>query len=166
MNERSSGSFVTIGIPSILVIFAVLTMVTLSLMSLGNARSDLKASQTSIEVTGAYYDAGVKATDLYKKTEAYVIGAMEEASDEAAYLDALGRISETIPEITWSRESALLSFSVPYSDTQSLFVAMSAPYAGAAGDPYLSILNWSSVTTGQWNPDQHMNLFSGTLPVS
>ena len=156
----------TIGIPSLLVIFAVLTMVTLSLMSLGNARSDLKASQTSIKATTAYYDAGVKATELYKKAEAYVISAIREASDETAYLDSLARIGETVPGITWDPEQALLSFSIPYSDTQSLYVSMSAPYEGRDGDPYLPIRSWSSVTTGQWNPDQHMNLFSGTLPVS
>ena len=54
MNKKRT-SFLSIGIPSMCVIFSVLCLVILALLTLGTSRQDLQTSRLSLDQTTAYY---------------------------------------------------------------------------------------------------------------
>ena len=54
--------FVTVGIPSLFLIFSVLCLCVLALLTLGSSRSGLNTARYSMEQTEKYYNACSKAT--------------------------------------------------------------------------------------------------------
>ena len=66
MNKKRT-SFLSIGIPSMCVIFSVLCLVILALLTLGTSRQDLQTSRLSLDQTTAYYTACSTAVQSDKR---------------------------------------------------------------------------------------------------
>lgn len=63
--KKNTRHFMTLGIPSVFLVFAVLCLVIFSLLTLNTSRSDYILSQEALEQTISYYEACSNATDLY-----------------------------------------------------------------------------------------------------
>lgn len=146
--KKTRLSFVTMGIPSMFLIFSVLCLVILSLLTLGTARSDLNTSILSMEKTTAYYEASGRMTDF--------CSLLQNCGTEAELL----ALTESHPEITLDETSGQIHIVIPVSETQNLHAAMELS-AEEAGAPALSLLYWQTEISGSWNPDTRQNVYKG-----
>ena len=81
MNKKRT-SFLSIGIPSMCVIFSVLCLVILALLTLGTSRQDLQTSRLSLDQTTAYYTACSTATQQYSQISDFITSALTDSSEK------------------------------------------------------------------------------------
>ena len=68
MNDHNS-FFTATGIPSLFLIFSVLCLAVLSLLTLGNSRSELSTARNSIQQTEDYYNACSQASTVINEIQ-------------------------------------------------------------------------------------------------
>ena len=156
------------GIPSLILIFAVLTMGVLSLLSYGTSRSDRLSSEQSLFLTQNYYSACEKATGVYTRLAAALDsllagGESPDAADgtPAARLfeAALSSIRQDLPEdigLFYEEGENSLALEVPFSSSQSLRAVFSLDES----ENTLSVLEWHTIVTSEWNPDTSLKVYS------
>ncbi len=162
MNRRKS-TFLSIGIPSMFVIFSVLCMVILALLTLGTSRQDLQTAQISLQQTSDYYSACTKASTIYAEITKYAMQTVSAADDEAAYLSEMENITGHFSDIpvTWNQKSQTASFTLNYTDSQGLYVEIQLSYPSGNSGLTPEILTWKTVSTGTWNPDTSQPVYKG-----
>ena len=160
MNNKKH-SFVSIGIPSLFLIFSVLCLVILSLLTLGTSRSDLRLSRLALEQTTAYYEGCGTATELYNKARETAAEAYGRTQSKADYYADLEAFARSAPEFTWNQDTQELSYELPLSDSRALYVALYAPYPRTNGGAYLEITAWNTISTGTWEADTHQPVYQG-----
>lgn len=156
--KKKHNSMVTLGITSLFLIFAVLCMVILSLLTLGSARSDLRMSRRSMEQTTAYYDACSKATELCLQAEEFLETAYQEAADEKDYYRTVSELRTQ--GFLWVENTEILSFEVPYTDTQVLRAEATVLYPADPQGPFLELNTWQTYSFGTWNPDTKQPVYT------
>ena len=98
--------FVTIGIPSLFLIFSVLCLCVLALLTLSSSRTSLTTARHSMEQTEKYYSACSEATERVADIRSTLAGYLASAEDKAEYfsqvktLQIRNRILSGIPLIT------------------------------------------------------------------
>lgn len=148
MKQRS---FVTIGIPSILTIFGILTMIILSLMSLGTSQQDERESRLSLDQTKEYYNSCTEATEIYEELLSLPTTAGEPSADEIAqYLQNLPERAGDFPALG-SIQDGLATVEVRFSPRQSLIMEVSLAD--------FSIQGWYTAKRGDWVPKTTQKLF-------
>ena len=157
-HQNSAGTMVTTGIPSIFLIFAVLCLVILSLMSMGTSRTDLAASRDSLEQVEGYYAACSQATHSVTEMEKS-LRTLADSSTREEYCRLVPDQLLTIPDSSWDPDLAVFTFNVPYTDRMGLKVELAPRYPEDEEEECLSIVSWSAVQIGSWQPDTHQNLF-------
>ena len=167
MNKKRT-SFLSIGIPSMCVIFSVLCLVILALLTLGTSRQDLQTSRLSLDQTTAYYTACSTATQQYSQISDFITSALTDSSEKKDYLSRMSSIQEKFPDLanlTWTKDTQVLSFTVAFTDTQAVYIEISAPYpsgsSGSGKDFTPEILTWKTITTASWTPDTRQPVFTG-----
>lgn len=156
--KKKQNSMVTLGITSLFLIFAVLCMVILALLTLGSSRSDLRMSRRSMEQATAYYDACSEATDLCLVVEEFLQTAYEECQDEKEYLEKTEELTKQ--GFLWDIENQILSFHIPFSDTQTLYVEAEVCYPHTADDAFLKLSTWQTQSAGTWIPDTKQSVYT------
>ena len=68
MNDHNS-FFTATGIPSLFLIFSVLCLAVLSLLTLGNSRSELSTARNSMQQTEDYYNACSQASTVISEIQ-------------------------------------------------------------------------------------------------
>lgn len=160
MRERQS-LFSATGIPSLFLIFAVLMLVTLSLLGYGTSRQDLRASQLALEQTSAYYESCSAATDFYTNTVENLKAFQTQAANTEDFYTMTAQYFESIQEAAWDQENHTVQYLSPFSQTQSLLVTLliEAPL-GKENSP-ARILTWNTIVTSDWNPDTSQSVYKG-----
>lgn len=153
--------FVTVGIPSLFLIFSVLCLCVLSLLTLGSARTSLDTARYSMEQTENYYSACSKATETISKIRSSLTQYADSAADEAEYFSRAASLADDQNTFTWDSSEHTLSFSTDISDTQKLSVTLQVIYPKEGNPSTLEILEWSTEPASTWNPDNHQNVFKG-----
>lgn len=178
----------TSGISLMLLIFLSLCMIIFSLLSLSGAVADETLSSQAADRTTEYYAAVSGANDLIAKIDAQLAAYLWEANAENAYLletdaedtdlrktdiedvdpratnaeDAYlqqcSRISEDIPEVSWT-DDEMIEFSIDVTDKQILQAALEVNWPASDEDTLYHIRTWKIVNTGEWNPNNNMNVF-------
>ena len=87
--------FVTVGIPSLFLIFSVLCLCVLALLTLSSSRTSLTTARHSMEQTEKYYSACSEATERVADIRSTLAGYLASAEDKAEYFSQSG-----IPLIT------------------------------------------------------------------
>ena len=138
MNRRnaSGGPGLNVGSASIVMIFAVLCLTVFAVLSLLTARSELALAVRAADSVTDYYAADAHAVAIYD--------ALAAGTDPAAGTDA--EIHIPAP--------GHYSYTVPVDENQGLFVLLAQD-----GDS-LQIRQWYVYMTGEWNPDNSLNLFT------
>ena len=159
--KQKHSFFVTVGIPSLFLIFSVLCLCVLALLTLGSSRTSLTTAKHSMEQTENYYTACSKATETVSGIRSTLNQYVTGASDEAEYFSRIQSFTDTQDALTWNAKKHTLSFSTGISDTQQLSVILEIFYPEKDTDPTLKILQWKTELTGTWKPDDHQNVFKG-----
>lgn len=159
--KQKHSFFVTVGIPSLFLIFSVLCLCVLALLTLGSSRISLTTARHSMEQTENYYTACSKATETVSGIRSTLNQYVTEASDEAEYFSRIRSFADTQDALTWDAKKHTLSFSTGISDTQKLSVILEISYPKKNTGPTLKILQWKTELTGTWEPDDHQNVFKG-----
>ena len=185
-------SFISTGIPTIFMVFAVLCLVVLALMSWGTSRNDLTSARLSLTHSEKYYEACSLGTDLLEqiRQEAALLPTDDtdgfraekpDSSDEShpegldvpekirpeellqAVQDTVNPVSEgTYPVL----EEIRWDNSTDLGQIRIRFgqrQSLQIDFSLSQKEPYYSISGWYTVSSGEWNPDQSQNLF---LPES
>lgn len=153
--------FVTVGIPSLFLIFSVLCLCVLALLTLGSSRSSLNTARHSMEQTENYYKAYSNATETVSEIRTSLEQYREKASDEAGYFSMIQKLADHENDLTWDPDSHTLSFSVEISETQQLSVVLEIFYPQKNDPSTYQILQWNTELAGSWEPDNHQNVFKG-----
>ena len=162
MNKRRT-QFLSMGIPSMFVIFSVLCLVILALLTLGTSSQDLQAAQVSLKQTTDYCNACTQASAQYQNIVAAARDAACASSDKSDYLSRMKNLVKDFSDIslTWDSTNQTASFVLDYSDSQGLYVEfqLSWPAQDSSFSPQL--LTWKTVTTGTWNPNNRQPVYKG-----
>ena len=135
--------FVTVGIPSLFLIFSVLCLCVLALLTLNRSRTGMSAAQHSLEQTEKYYNACSKATETVTEIRDSLTGYASDSSNES------------------DPSAHTLAFSAEMTDTQQLSVILEILYPQDNNSDLLRIRQWSTYLTDTWKPDNHQNVFKG-----
>ena len=87
--------FVTVGIPSLFLIFSVLCLCVLALLTLGSSRSSLNTARHSMEQTENYYTGCANATETVSEIRDDLEQYREKASDETRYFSMIQKLADT-----------------------------------------------------------------------
>ena len=164
MNKKRS-SFLSMGIPSMCIIFSVLCLVILALLTLGTSRQDLQTSQLTLDQTTAYYTACSTASGKYQELIKYAENAFADSTDRQEYNTEMSSVAEKYTDASWETSDQILSFTVDFTEEQAIYIEVSIPYpSGSSGqDAKLSpeILTWKTISTADWNPDTRQPVYKG-----
>ena len=130
--KRSGG---VSGAVSLVMIFCVMCLAAFSVLTLATADRESKLSGMTARNAEEYYRADYNAT--------VIAAALQNGSPPPAGV-----------EIVWHGDTA--SFLIPVGDSQGLDVAISV-HGGA-----YEILRWQTVYTGNWEPNEYLDLWDGT----
>ncbi|MEG0971635.1 MAG: hypothetical protein RSE55_02470 [Lachnospiraceae bacterium] len=122
-----------VGGSSLLTIFAVLCLLTFSLLMLSTARADEKLSDKGQEAVTAYYKADVQAEQILSQI----------------------RKGEIPKDVKVKKNS--YSYTCKISDTRTLFVKIRKK-----NETY-QVQEWKEVSTTEWEPDDSMEIWDGTF---
>jgi hypothetical protein len=152
-----------LGITSILVIFAVLCLVTFSVLSYASARADSRLSEGVVAKTAGYYQAGNLANEKLAALDGQLETAFRSSGNEAAYYAAAEKLLAGDPDCSAAFENGTMtvSFSEAVSDSQTLQVTVQILYPDSADPWYYKITNWETEYTGDWNPDYSVHVAGG-----
>ena len=167
MNKKRT-SFLSIGIPSMCVIFSVLCLVILALLSLGTSRQDLQSSRLALEQTTAYYTACSTATQQYSQITDFITSAVTDSSGKEEFFSKMASIQENFSDftdLTWAEDTQTLSFTVAFTDSQAIYIEINASYPSGKSkhstDFTPEILTWKTISTADWTPDTRQPVFTG-----
>lgn len=153
--------FVTVGIPSLFLIFSVLCLCVLALLTLGSSRSSLNTARYSMEQTEKYYNACNKATETVSEIRSALVQYADTASDETEYFSLIQTFADTDGNFSWDSVKHTLTFSTEISDTQQLCTVLEIFYPSKNNGSVLEIRQWNAALTSSWEPDTHQNIFKG-----
>lgn len=159
--KQKHSFFVTVGIPSLFLIFSVLVLFVLALLTLGSSRNSLNTAKHSLEQTEKYYKACSSATETVSQIRSWAGQFAEESASEKEYFSQLSQFADTEGALTWDSAKHTLSFSKKISDTKQLSVILKLLYPAEKNTQALNVLQWNTELTGSWTPDNSQNVFKG-----
>jgi len=133
MARKHSFSAPAVGGSTLLVIFAVLCLTVFSLLSLSTVQADIRLADTAAQAVEEYYQANRQAHEILARLR-------------------LGEIPDGV-----TAQGDLYCYQCDISDTQSLFVTVQLEEAN------YSILRWQAASTADWQPDDTLPVWDGTL---
>lgn len=156
--EKSYPGF-QVGTSFLLVIFVIICLVLLGVLSLSGALRDKGYSDRVAEKTKAYYGAVSQAQHRLGEINQAIAGLGGSYEDYGSYLEDVGMIVSELEGVTATREgdSLVLSYKVPITDSQSLFVDLEVQDPGK-GEGAIKISKWQEASEDVWEEE-------GTLPV-
>lgn len=116
-----------IGSASMLLIFVILCLVSFAALSIVSANADFKLSNKIAERTQSYYTACNSAEESLADIDTVLADQYRACADEEAYFAAVGHSQ---------------SYTIPISDTQTLWVNIEILYPTAPEDLFYRITGW------------------------
>lgn len=140
MDERKKEGMAppALGGSSLLVAFAVLALTVFALLSLSTVQADVRLADASAQAVTDYYAADCQAQEILARLRN---GEMPVRVSSHSY-------------DSW-HTGTRYTYAVPISDTQELQVEVIL-----YGTDY-EILRWQAVPIGEWEPDDHLNVWIG-----
>lgn len=161
MNKKNYTGL-NVGSSSILVVFILLCLVTFSILSMVSANADYRLSRKVADRTDAYYKASNEAQEIFAAIDAVLQNHYSSGiSDE----DFLAALTEDLTDydtlaITSAQGQIDLDYTIPFTETQSLHVALNVPYPSTQEqNAVCRIVAWQVESSSDWEPDNHMKLF-------
>lgn len=134
MNDRGGDSFPIIGGSSLLVIFSVLCLTVFALLCMSTVQADGRLTDASIKSVEAYYEADAEAEAVFAALRG-------------------GKLPEGV-----TVSGMEYSYECPVGETQKLVVSVEQTMDG------WKVLRWNTVMNTEWQPDETIKVWDGTLP--
>lgn len=154
MNKKNR-PFLSIGIPSMCMIFSVLCLVILALLTLGTSRQDLRTSQLALDQTTAYYTACSAVSKECEELIDCAKNAYRASDGQEDYNARMKSAAEKYADASWNPDTQVLSFSVVFTDEQAIYIEITA------SGPTPKISTWKTISTTDWNPDTRQPVYKG-----
>ena len=133
-----------IGLPSILLIFVVLCLVSFGVLSLVSANSDKKLSQKVLTRSASYYEICNQAEEMLADVQKQLSNAYFSCENETSYLEAI----QDIPT----------SYIFPLSDLQNLQITLAFCYPTNDEDDFFKIKTWQVITADNLEYDEQLHV--------
>ena len=133
-----------IGLPSIVLIFVVLCLVSLGVLSLVSANADKKLSAKVLERSQAYYQACNQAEEMLCDVDNKLYDAYLCSENRDEYIERI--------------EDLATNYTYAISDIQYLNVTLSYLYPESANEPLYQITSWKVVTKDDLDYDTGLHL--------
>lgn len=134
--KKRKMTFTTVGASSILTIFALLCLIVFALLSLSTAKADSTLSKKSVDAVTAYYKADLQAEEI-----------LAELRQNNCYCNS-------------NAKNVVRTYSCPIDDKQELQVEVEM------GKDTYHIKKWKKVYTGEWKPDDTMDVWEGGIEIT
>lgn len=131
MENKKTLSLPTVGIGSLLTVFAVLCLTVFALLSVTTVLSDSRLSQKSMAAVTGYYEADCRAEEILAQLRA-------------------GLMPESVTE-----EDGIYSYSCAISETQALAVRVKVD------GEHFEVLQWQAVSTVDWQANDKIPVWEG-----
>ncbi len=164
--NRKRFPMTNIGSVSLLMIFIVLCMVTLSALSLSSAAADQNSAERLAAHNTEYYEASAQAETKLEELHSALSGIWEQSADFTDYAEQIrtacenGTLSDGV-SLTESDGRLILQFEETVNEQQSLSVKLELmdPYEDSEADPcFWKVLAWQEISTADWNADNSLTL--------
>lgn len=174
--KNKKNPLVNTGLPSLLVIFIVLCLVTFAVLSYASAMRDYSLAQKTAERTRLYYEADLAAHRCLTALDAGLQEACRDLSGEKT--DAFSLVCEdmlpvllesslnesgaypddTLPaySIRQEDEAYVCTFYEPLGDAQALLVELSVRQPDGGQTSFFDIQKWQVVSSGSWEVDDSL----------
>ena len=133
-----------IGLPSIMLIFVVLCLISFGVLSLVSANADRRLSQKVLDRSVAYYNACNLAEEKLCEIDTTLKNAYQENPDRAAYISAISTLPTT--------------FTFDISEIQYLEMTLSYLYPTSTEEPFYLLQSWKVVTNDDLDYDTGLHL--------
>jgi hypothetical protein len=135
---------INIGLPSIMLIFVVLCLVSFGVLSLVSANADRKLSQKVLDRQLEYYEASNEAQDMLASVDDSLHAAYKSAGSRDEYISLIS----DIPTV----------YTYDVGDIQTLRVVLSYLYPNTADEPLYQIMEWRVLTDDDLDYDTSLQL--------
>ncbi len=146
---------IQIGIPSLVVIFAVLCLVVFAVLSLMSAISEKHLQERSIAATEAYYEADVLCEEHLAEIDEILVKERGQAVSEGNYKERLNARLRSMYDST----SDLISFSEKINENMILHVELKVLPMGS--ENRYKLLKWQEENISDYEVDQSMPVWTG-----
>ncbi|MDR3278546.1 MAG: hypothetical protein LBT12_07205 [Oscillospiraceae bacterium] len=143
--KRSMG--LNMGSASIIMLFAVLCLTVLAALSLLSANSQLRLTQRSAAVMESYYDADLRASEIYERVLKGDYSEVEEIVADGGDTYYNYTVTVDIKSEPGGKDGK----------TPSLSLDVSLRETGGA----FSVYKWKIIESDDWNPNDDINLWGG-----
>jgi hypothetical protein len=133
-----------IGLPSIMLIFVVLCLVSFGVLSLVSANADRKLSQKVLARQKEYYEASNEAQEMLASVDARLHEAYEKSASKSDYISMIS----DIPTI----------YTYEVGTIQTLRVTLSYLYPDNDSEPLYQIMEWKVITSDDLDYDTSLHL--------
>lgn len=143
MNKKREFTM-NIGLPSILLIFVILCLISFGVLSLVSANTDRKLSQKVLDRSTAYYEACNQAEEMLFAVDTRLHEAYSQSHNCEEYISLIADIP--------------YNYTYVISDIQYLDISLSFAYPESENDPFYQILSWKVVTKDDLDYDTGLHL--------
>lgn len=168
--KQKKASFINIGFSSIIMVFIMICLVTFATLSVLTAHFDYQLSQKVAEKNHDYYAADAIAKDALASidNELYVLYEHSESVEDFYLQISSANLFKELPEsvsditIEQTDNTPVISYQVPISEVQTLYVALQIQYPKTPSECFTTILRWQTITTNEPDEsDEFLNLYTG-----
>lgn len=168
--KKKKNAMINTGLPSLLVIFVVLCLVTFAALSYVSAVRDHNTAEKTAVRTARYYETDLSAHRHLDNLNEALLSMYRrcQTPKETSFYDACQKelpdlikdlsSQDEIPEYALSRtqDAPSYTFYETFQDSQALLVEVTiCPPLAPDGDCY-RIEKWQIISTAQWNPDNSL----------
>jgi hypothetical protein len=135
---------INIGLPSIMLIFVVLCLVSFGVLSLVSANADRKLSQKVLDRQQEYYKASNEAQEMLASVDDALHTAYKSAGSRDEYISLIS----DIPTV----------YTYDVGNIQTLRVVLSYLYPSTSDEPLYQIMEWKVITDDDLDYDTSLQL--------
>jgi len=168
--KKNRASFINIGFSSIVMVFIMICLVTFATLSVLTAHSDYRLSKKLADKTTAYYQADAIARDTLAIIDENLYNLYISSSSVNDFYGSIAK-QTVFPEmpanvrnitIENTQEPVVISYTVPISEVQTLYVSLKINYPTADSECFTTITRWQTVTDNAPDEsDDFLNLYTG-----
>ncbi|MDO4522997.1 MAG: hypothetical protein Q4B57_07630 [Eubacteriales bacterium] len=158
MNRRNM-PFLSAGLPSVLLVFVLLCMITFSALSLTSANADDRLSRQMAKRTQEYYAAEGAANRRLKEIDGLLLKIYNSSMTKEEYFRKVFEELEASEDVAVKEASGeiLILFEEKIDETEALSIELAAVYPKERDGRY-RILRWQTVQVAEWNPKRTLQV--------